>query len=281
MPAIQPPQAFSRGDPETSGHGPKPAGPQASTAQTTTPDTGRDARGRFQPGNPGGPGNPFSRRVAALRQALLNAVTPEDLQGIVAAMLERAKQGDVAAARLVLAYAVGKPTPAVDPDSLDLQEWQHWQQMPVATEDVRGLLGHLQAPQACVLARVLLPLVQQNLARELAQGLDPKPAPSSPEPARTEPRAAAQEEANAVKGGPVEQPTSIPAAPPPVGRANSQDKTRQQDGSKPSRGAARRTTESCSPKTPGGETAEPKDPKGELNRWLQWLDPSVFLDSSP
>jgi len=28
---------------------------------------GRDARGRFTKGNPGGPGNPHARRVAALR----------------------------------------------------------------------------------------------------------------------------------------------------------------------------------------------------------------------
>ena len=39
----------------------------------------RDARGRFARGNGGGPGNPFARQSAALRQALLNAVTPQDL----------------------------------------------------------------------------------------------------------------------------------------------------------------------------------------------------------
>jgi hypothetical protein len=30
---------------------------------------GRDERGRFAVGNPGGPGNPFAKRAAALRKA--------------------------------------------------------------------------------------------------------------------------------------------------------------------------------------------------------------------
>jgi len=33
---------------------------------------GRDTMGRFAPGNSGGPGNPFARKVASLRQALLD-----------------------------------------------------------------------------------------------------------------------------------------------------------------------------------------------------------------
>ena len=38
-------------------------------------DIGRDVQGRFRPGNPGGPGNPFARKVAALRKALLDSVS--------------------------------------------------------------------------------------------------------------------------------------------------------------------------------------------------------------
>jgi len=55
---------------------------------------------------------------------------PDDLRAILAQMVEAAKQGDVAAARLVLAYGVGKPAPAVDPDTLDVQEWALWQHNP-------------------------------------------------------------------------------------------------------------------------------------------------------
>ncbi len=41
------------------------------------PKAGRDARGGFTPGNPGGRGNPFARQVAQLRSAFLQWVTPK------------------------------------------------------------------------------------------------------------------------------------------------------------------------------------------------------------
>src|SRR4051812_17594013 len=82
-------------------------------------ETGRDERGRFTRNNKGGPGNPFARRVAALRQAGVNAVSEEDLAEIIVEMVECAKDGDVAAARLVLSYTLGKPGAAPEPDRLD------------------------------------------------------------------------------------------------------------------------------------------------------------------
>src|ERR1700680_4032660 len=85
-------------------------------------DEGRDQRGRFAPGNRGGTGNPFARQVAGLRKAFLQGITVEDLAAIAAALLAKAKQGDVAAAKLVLAYAIGKPQATVDPDRLDVDE---------------------------------------------------------------------------------------------------------------------------------------------------------------
>ena len=41
---------------------------------------GRDALGRFGPGNAGGPGNPHARKVAQLRTALLRSVKASDLR---------------------------------------------------------------------------------------------------------------------------------------------------------------------------------------------------------
>ena len=88
---------------------------------STNGDNGRDAGGRFAKGNPGGPGNPFARRVARLRSLLLDAVSDDDLRAVVAKMVEKAKAGDVAAAREVLTRTIGKPTDAIDPD-LDFDE---------------------------------------------------------------------------------------------------------------------------------------------------------------
>ena len=83
---------------------------------------GRAAGGRFAKGNPGGPGNPFARRVAALRQAVVDALGEDGIAEVVRGLLTAAKAGDAAAAKLLLSYAVGQPTPAVDPDTLDHHE---------------------------------------------------------------------------------------------------------------------------------------------------------------
>lgn len=87
------------------------------------PSSGRDNKGRFTIGNLGGPGNPFARKVAALRQALIDSVTPADIQAIAASLIQRAKEGNVQAAKLLLSYSIGKPQPAPEPDRLDADEW--------------------------------------------------------------------------------------------------------------------------------------------------------------
>ena len=84
----------------------------------------RNSAGRFAPGNPGGPGNPYARRVAALRSMLLDAATADDLRSMVRSLLKKAKAGDVAAARLVLAYTIGPPLAATEPDRLDEHEYE-------------------------------------------------------------------------------------------------------------------------------------------------------------
>jgi hypothetical protein len=87
-----------------------------------TNPTNRDEKGRFRKGNPGGPGNPFGRQVAKLRQIALEAVSEEDLRAIMEVLKEKARQGDIAAIKLLLSYTVGKPQPAVNPDTLDQEE---------------------------------------------------------------------------------------------------------------------------------------------------------------
>ncbi|MEI6171155.1 MAG: hypothetical protein WCQ45_01555 [bacterium] len=72
-------------------------------------DNGRDASGRFAKGNPGGTGNPYARRVAELRSALLDAVTPADIEGMARAVIDKARDGDVVAFRAVAPYLFGKP----------------------------------------------------------------------------------------------------------------------------------------------------------------------------
>jgi hypothetical protein len=141
----------------------------------------RDHSGRFVKGNKGGPGNPFARRTAALRQAMLDAVTEDDLQAIVRQLIQQAREGDVAAARLVLSYSIGKPDRAVDPDTLDMQEFRQLQQGAVANQDFLGLLGGLQAPLACTMLRALLPHLQEAASRTIQEQMQQPAGTPGPE----------------------------------------------------------------------------------------------------
>ena len=51
----------------------------------------------------------------------MGCVTAEDIKDILAALMLKAKSGDAAAARLVLAYTVGRPAETVDPDRLNTE----------------------------------------------------------------------------------------------------------------------------------------------------------------
>lgn len=85
-------------------------------------NSGRAPNGRFARGNPGGPGNPHAATVAKLRAAILAAVTPEDIDAIIRALVHRAKGGDMAAIRELLDRAIGKPTDADLAERLDALE---------------------------------------------------------------------------------------------------------------------------------------------------------------
>ena len=142
---------------------PLPHGDSGADARAAGPSpsangaTGRDQRGRFAKGNAGGPGNPFARRTAQLRRVLSTAVSEEDIAAVARHLLERAKAGDVAAAKLLFAYAIGQPTPAVDPDTLDRQEWAIFQQIPVPAPEVARLLRDVPVDFACKIGRALAP----------------------------------------------------------------------------------------------------------------------------
>lgn len=75
-------------------------------------DNGRERNGQFSKGNPGGPGNPQARRVAQLRKAMLDAVTPEDFATIVANLVKLAKAGDLAAVKELFNRTLGTAVPA-------------------------------------------------------------------------------------------------------------------------------------------------------------------------
>ena len=91
---------------------------------STNGTSGRKSNGQFAEGNKCGTGNPYARRVARLRSALLDAVGENGLTDIVQGMVTAAKGGDVAAAKLLLSYLLGKPVESVEPDYVEIHERQ-------------------------------------------------------------------------------------------------------------------------------------------------------------
>ena len=89
---------------------------------STNGTSGRKSNGQFAKGNPGGPGNPYARHVARLRASLIEAVGDDGLKDIVQGMVTAAKGGDVAAAKLLLSYLLGKPVESVEPDYVEIHE---------------------------------------------------------------------------------------------------------------------------------------------------------------
>lgn len=76
----------------------------------------RDERGRFLPGNPGGPGNPHGCQVAQLRAVLLSAISPEDIQAAVKCLVEKARDGNLMAIRELFDRAVGRASQKIEPE---------------------------------------------------------------------------------------------------------------------------------------------------------------------
>lgn len=92
------------------------------TLPSTNGNNGRDQTGRFTKGNPGGPGNPFARKVSMMRRVMLDAVSEKDLRAIVQTLVVKAKEGDTAAIKILFDRTIGKATQALDPDRLELEE---------------------------------------------------------------------------------------------------------------------------------------------------------------
>src|SRR5215510_3935931 len=92
--------ANSNSIPSTNGHTPAPSVPFVD---------GRGPGGRFARGNRFGRGNPFANKVAAVRQALFDAVSPAAIKRIAKKIAKMAEEGDLDACKLLLRYLVGRP----------------------------------------------------------------------------------------------------------------------------------------------------------------------------
>ena len=69
---------------------------------------GRNENGKFTENNRFGHGNPFAKKTAQLRAALLSAITPDDMIAIIKITIVKARRGQIAAIREVFDRAIGK-----------------------------------------------------------------------------------------------------------------------------------------------------------------------------
>jgi hypothetical protein len=136
--------------------GPAPLPPVGDGAGTPSPGLapheGRNAAGRFKPGNKLGHGNPYARQQAALRRAITEALTVDKIQELTAKLFTQALSGDVQAAELLLRYGIGRPGPAPNPDALDLDEWNLIMQNPSLAQVRCAVLKLLRADLAAAAA---------------------------------------------------------------------------------------------------------------------------------
>lgn len=107
----------------------------------------RASSGQFAAGNPGGPGNPHAAKVGKLRSALLAVVTADDVQAIVEKLVELAKSGNLAAAKLLIDRAVGKFA-----DQVVLRKKLVPRTPPLAADSLPS--GDLKTKQLAILARI-------------------------------------------------------------------------------------------------------------------------------
>jgi hypothetical protein len=159
----------------------------------TNPDTsdGRDRSGRFAPGNQfGSGGNPFAAKVAALRAALLAAVTADDIRAIADVLLAQAKNGDKAATKLLFQYTLGKPQPFVSPDRLAVDALRALDESAVSPEVVASFLGRLPAEFALGLSQLGLEAAAASHGSLLGDMLQQDAADEGADPARRHPESA-------------------------------------------------------------------------------------------
>ena len=190
--------------------------PPGADAKPPAADGGRDPHGRFGKGNAGGPGNPFARRVAALRAALLAAVTDDDLDAVTRELVRQAREGNLAAARLLLSYALGKPAAPVDPDTLDLHEFELFRRLPDPSPEMAAAPQRLGLPLALKYLRGALPAISDAQERMMLQQIHAQEFEEQLEAAAREERRARREAKKTAKAAATPKAEAVAPTPPPA-----------------------------------------------------------------
>jgi hypothetical protein len=171
-----------RNQPELTSTEPQAGREDATPVAPGPSDRGPD--GRFVAGNRAGPGNPHARHCARMLDLFRTCISDQDMVHLFRVLYEKAMHGDVSAAKLVLAYKIGKPAPCPNPDAIDRDEWDHYQQDAIEPREMELVLGSLPTRVGNDLARTALPIMTEARTRDLAMQLRPECStlPEAPAP---------------------------------------------------------------------------------------------------
>ena len=135
----------------------KPSTEEKKPTEETKPQ--RDGLGRWVKGNDGGPGNPFGRHLARARVRWNSMYTPENIEDVFNAVLENAKAGKVESQKLFVNYLLGKPTPAPDPDHVDIAEFALYAKADQDQYKAQNVLKNPDHRMQLELARIIRPIM--------------------------------------------------------------------------------------------------------------------------
>ena len=137
-----------------------PAGVEGAQGLGDKPE--RDEAGKFLKGCKGGPGNPYNRRVALYKRLLIEAVTEEDIIVIGKKLAALAREGNVAAARVLFAYVMPKD---VAPDRLDVDEWKGYKAEQPMMDEMMPILKGMEPSLPLAIVREMRPELTTGKAR--------------------------------------------------------------------------------------------------------------------
>jgi hypothetical protein len=135
---------------------------------------GHDSKGRFAKGNTcahSRSANAFARQSAAIRSAVAAVVNEAESRLIAEALLKKAREGDVPAARLLWSYAIGRPGAASDPDALDFDELHLYEKAIQTMVTLPSMVNALPPDVACSIIQAARPHITKDTARQLLEGL--------------------------------------------------------------------------------------------------------------
>jgi hypothetical protein len=108
-----------------------------------------------------------------------NCISDDEMVQLFCMLYTKAIDGDVSAAKLVLAYKLGKPLDCPNPDAIDRDEWDHYQQDAIEPNEMQQVLSSLPTRVGNVIVRTALPIVTEVRTRELATQLEGQQVKSS------------------------------------------------------------------------------------------------------